>query len=130
MSHGQVGARVNFATNKNNIFLRRNFVTEEDGRRQSGATRTIARDRPQPRKTKVAPKDRQRLANVIACKNVIKDQSMPVKQLLRPRDTLYLKKRNTPLSIFSLVLHRCLHSRILYTVYDSSNRKLRFSRNS
>ena len=34
---------------------------------------------------KVAPKDRQRLANVIACKNVIKDQSLPVKRLLRVR---------------------------------------------
>lgn len=35
---------------------------------------------------KVAPKNRQRLANVIACKNVIKDQSLPLKRLLRARD--------------------------------------------
>lgn len=40
-------------------------------------------DRPPAVENKVAPKDRQRLANVIACKNVIKDQSLPVKRLLR-----------------------------------------------
>lgn len=53
-------------------------------RRQDEAVSEVVRSG-----NKVAPEDRQRLANVIACKNVIKDQRAPARILCLATDELY-----------------------------------------